>query len=641
MLRKMMKAVPAMIAAAGIMAGAFALTPMQTTQDYASGNRLHVNGKDIFVSGMNIAWINFANDVGDNTLDEFMFTQQIREVRRAGGNAVRWWLHTDASNCPKIDSDGKVTGIGSRTISNMRKALDIAYEHGVVISMCLFSFDLLVAQHKQNFDVERNHKFLTVPENLDTYIQNALIPMLDSVGSHPAVMAWEVFNEPEGMSEGMTNWSHLARRVPYSDVMRFTAKIAAEVHRRTVKMATTSIHEHDKDKYFIHFTDAKFKEAAGGDELAYLDFYQPHFYPEWCGPEKSPFHQVASFWGLDRPIVIGEFPGKSWPWQGYNVRPGTDMTITAAYEWAFNNGYAGAMSWAMTDRDFGSIEETAPALKNLFDKHKNDIMIKDVVILDPTGDLATRLAFNGLLFGQNSEGRDIEALLRSPTNYNFSGRTNLIFELYIEASGGSNCELTAAMQIGNNWDWHQSAAINLGEKPKGEWFTVTLPLNEFLFWQNNQPPSNLSQINAVNFKFMAADSLPFTGVIYIDNIRVDNEVIADFDDNKPWSLSGDNVSASIVQRPGATSIFIRGGSSISSAGLRAPAASLIGKTLRVTSPDNSDLRIKMTNVQGRTIRTFKAKGSADFSLKNVPAGRYIVEIKKSGKRVSANAVTVK
>ncbi|MCL2688533.1 MAG: T9SS type A sorting domain-containing protein [Chitinispirillia bacterium] len=90
-----------------------------------------------------------------------------------------------------------------------------------------------------------------------------------------------------------------------------------------------------------------------------------------------------------------------------------------------------------------------------------------------------------------------------------------------------------------------------------------------------------------------------------------------------------------------TSVFNDGVKTVSGSAVRAPQALARGKTLRVTSFDNSDLRIRMVNVQGRTVKSFSTKGSADFSLKNVPAGRYVVEIKKSGKRVSASSVIVK
>jgi len=84
----------------------------------------------------------------------------------------------------------------------MRQALDTAYAYGVVVSMCLFSSDLLVPGTKASYtsyNLNSNYKFLTVPSNIDTYLNNALKPMLDSVGSHPAIMCWEVFNEPENM----------------------------------------------------------------------------------------------------------------------------------------------------------------------------------------------------------------------------------------------------------------------------------------------------------------------------------------------------------------------------------------------------------------------------------------------------------
>jgi len=94
--------------------------------------------------------------------------------------------------------------------------------------------------------------------------------------------------------------------------------------------------------------------------------------------------------------------------------------------------------------------------------------------------------------------------------------------------------------------------------------------------------------------------------------------------------------------PGWANVSVyKGAKAVSNAAVRMPVASVRGKTLNVKSPDNSDLRIRMVNMSGRTAANFRAAGSASFSLKNVPAGRYIVEIKASGKRVSSSAVIVK
>nr|AGS52098.1 mannan endo-1,4-beta-mannosidase [uncultured bacterium contig00029] len=364
--------------------------PAQTTQDYASGNRLIINGKPLFISGMNIAWHNFARDVGDAAINGTTFTNNyLKPIKEAGGNAVRWWLHTDAQVDPKMNmSTGAVTGIGTNTINNMRTVLDSAYKYGIVVSMCLFSFDLLQNDNNKSQDeMDRNYKFLTVPENLDSYITNALRPILEAIGSHPAIMAWEVFNEPEGMS---TEHGWATQKIAHSNIMRFTSKIAGEVHRKTTKMATTGIHEYSSGE-LSRYTEAKLK-AAGPDDDGYLDFYMVHHYPEYWGASGSPFKHPASYWGMDRPILIGEFPARSWGnGTGYTAGKAneTAMTITAAFEYAYDNGYCGAMSWSMTEGNsakFGNLSTTAPALTNLYNKHRNDI---DISLASPASSSST------------------------------------------------------------------------------------------------------------------------------------------------------------------------------------------------------------------------------------------------------------
>ncbi len=359
---------------------AFAQVSPQTTQDYADVDRLVINNKRVFISGMNLAWHNFGSDVGDKALtstDKTAFRDYLKQIKDAGGNAIRWWLHTDAQNCPKINSNGQVTGIGTNTINNIRTVLDSAYKYGIVVSLTLFSFDLLKEESKANYssyNLDNNYKFLTVTANLDTYIQKALGPILDAVGDHPAIMCWEVFNEPEGMLPANASGWGLQKNIDYSHIIRFTAKIAAEVHRKTKKMASTGIHGFETQTYFPNYTNQKLKEAADGDERAYLDFYMVHYYPEWSGSTKSPFHNKASHWNMDRPILIGEFPARDWPPQGSNWQ--TSMTVKDAYEYAYNNGYCGAMSWSMTENDvtkFGNFSTTKPALENLSSKYKSNI----------------------------------------------------------------------------------------------------------------------------------------------------------------------------------------------------------------------------------------------------------------------------
>ena len=646
-----LKTVPAIVAAAGIMAGAFAdgSVPMQTTQDRTEGNRLIVDGKPLFASGMNIAWISagsFGNDVGDMPIDAFAFRQHVQNVRKAGGNALRWWLHTDASNCPKITDDGVVTGIGSETVSNINKALDIAHENGVALILCLFSFDLLVpgdggkgSSFYPNYTLDGNYKLLTVPGNIDTYINNALIPILNGVGNHPAIMAWEVYNEPEGML-AKENWSHVARKITFDDILRTTNKIAGAIRRNSKKMVSTGIKDfsylwnHSSNSNTFRYSGAALI-AAGGDTDGWLDFYMGHYYPEWQGTSISPFHNSASHWAADRPIVIAEFPSRSWPWSGYNVQPGTDMDIVEAYRYAFGNGYAGALSWALTDPAFGTIEHMTPALQYLYNNHKNDIMIKEVEIEDLTGDLAMSLTFNNLPLPAGD--RPMISIDRNPA-LNLASSTNITFEMYVPEGSPTNFEFRLALQD-NNWGWAQASVVQLANVNQGEWVTVTVPVasvNE-IYSSNNS--FNYAQTGRIIIQY-APVGAPYTGTLYFDNFKVDNLVIADFDDGNAWNVSGGG-AAGIVKRAsvgGGASVRNGVGPGVSA---RAPHVTVTGRTLNVKSPADVDVQLRLVNMRGRTVARFNAAGSGRFSIADVPAGRYIVEARVAGKRVGSTPVIVK
>ena len=336
------------------------------TGDASRKERLKIrNGTvSVFASGVNLAWNKFAFDLTD--FDEAYFILVLDSLKKAGGNALRWWLHTNGRYSPSFAADGTVNGPGAGDIGNMKKALDLAYERDIMISMCLWSFDMLQPQGQ---DQQRMKALIENKSITQTYIDNALFPILEAVGEHPAVMTWEVFNEPEGMTEEF-GWTPVRTTMAY--VQQFINRVAGAIHRKApgalVSNGSWSFRAStEKSGYQNYYSDEKLI-TAGGDLDGTLDFYQVHYYPTHSGNTLSPFHRPASHWGLDKPIVIGEFPI-----DGLEALANPHLSTDQAYQRAFEYGYAGVLSWAFNDANVGIFPQAVDGLTYLRENYPQEV----------------------------------------------------------------------------------------------------------------------------------------------------------------------------------------------------------------------------------------------------------------------------
>ncbi|MEY4549859.1 MAG: putative retaining b-glycosidase [Pseudomonadota bacterium] len=302
--------------------------PPLSSQPPAAGvtappNRILFRGKPLYLSGFNIAWFDFASDVGKG-IDEARLRQAASDLAKAGGNTLRWWIHTDGSRTPEwgeVHGERRVLGPGATFIVDLRRALDIVAEYDVHIVLCLWSFDMLRDNDHRHPPVRDNYRLLTEDAVLDSYIDHALVPMVSALNDHPALLAWELFNEPENMTE---DWfkrdkAFYGGPVPsLAQLQRVQAKMAAAIHRAAntgqhlalVTTGSKSIGKYNSDVAggINLYRDDRLQAAADGDPLARLDFYEPHYYDnEGDHGAWSVFHHRAAYWQVDKPIVVGEF----------------------------------------------------------------------------------------------------------------------------------------------------------------------------------------------------------------------------------------------------------------------------------------------------------------------------------------------
>lgn len=317
-----------------------ALLAFAATQVNAADSRVTLpNGKKIFVSGMNLAWINFANDVGDVPLQTAQFDAAMKAISDSGANTMRIWLSTNGMHDPKYGSDGLVSGPASKTVENIKSMLILAKKNNLVLVLTLLTHNLVdLSNVTDNTILNNNKKLLNTDDGLNAYINNYLKPLVKEIGNDPNLLCWEVFNEPEGMVNG---WSSPANTISKERVQKAVNWIAAAIHETDshVLVSNGAASMDSKDWYR---DDALI--TAGGKANGTLNFYMVHYYG-WNGVNSSPFTKACSYWNMDKPLVIGEYASSDWKPGIDNMRIYDSAKVDTLMTYLDKTGYAGGLGW--------------------------------------------------------------------------------------------------------------------------------------------------------------------------------------------------------------------------------------------------------------------------------------------------------
>ncbi len=307
---------------------------------------------DQWLNGINMPWIDFGKDFGKDSDSEMAIETAFRKFNAAGVNSVRFWIHCDGRRNPEYDQPGgRVTGLPEGFLDDFEAMLDAAEENGILVMPALWSFDMVKNRvHDEGPHAGVQKKLLLEDDYLETYIENALIPLLNRCDSHPALFAWEICNEPEWMVE-----SEDLTQIPLERVQRFHARLAAAIHehgRKPVTTGSSSIKWNSDvvEKAAGNWWSDEALQAAYEHPGAYFDFYQIHVYGWMLEHGFDPYIYTPESLGLDKPVMLGEAPGK--------LMVGTDTTGAAKQytpkqmlEAAHANGYFGHYFWSYAAHD--------------------------------------------------------------------------------------------------------------------------------------------------------------------------------------------------------------------------------------------------------------------------------------------------
>jgi hypothetical protein len=188
------------------------------------------NKERVFLSGVNIAWDHYARDFGSGAFNGVKadFEKYLSSIAKAGGNALRVWVHIDGQWSLKFDAQGFATGADTQSLINeLGGFLDAAEKHNIFVILCLWN---LAVKPQQMIHLYTNEA------KLNSYIEKVLKPLVAGLKNKKALATWDIINEPGGsITQGVkdanpcydtqilagsgADWtqSHLSLR----DVMRF------------------------------------------------------------------------------------------------------------------------------------------------------------------------------------------------------------------------------------------------------------------------------------------------------------------------------------------------------------------------------------------------------------------------------------
>lgn len=251
-----------------------------------------------------------------------------------GVRVVKWRIFNDGRYSPEFDEQGYVTGLDEKFFADVDAALEIADKHDIYLVFSLFSSGLWITTCDNNgVRIGGHADVLTEPDKRRSLVQKGVIPFLRHVGRNPMVLAYEIIAEPEWGVVELNPDDDGRIKVPKEAVRALVTDAAQAIHTYTTAMTT------------IESNRARFMREWRG---LGLDFYTFSWY-DWLEPY-DPLDQPASALGVDRPVVVGEFPMASSEY--YEL----DQILDIAYR----QGYAGAFGWSYWGGDsYGQFNEVS------------------------------------------------------------------------------------------------------------------------------------------------------------------------------------------------------------------------------------------------------------------------------------------
>ncbi len=291
-----------------------------------------------FLLGVNYPWHRYGNDFGNNARGSFGVHNEstyravdadFAKMARMGVHTVRWFVFGDGSVGIIYDHHGMPTGIDQNVFPDMDAALEIAQRHNIYLDLVLLDFLFMKdAEWKGGVQSGGHANVINSDKGQKALVDKVFKPLFERYAQNPYILSWEVMNEPEW---AISDFGKVQDQFSHSSTLKnfrqFTRRVVDAVHSETGSYVTLG--------------SASLQWVSSWTGLD-LDYYQAHYY-DWMRSSQPDnlFHAEGDQLGLDRPLVVGEFPA------AYSGTAGLKHYLDTWY----GNGFAGAWPWSFKKVD--------------------------------------------------------------------------------------------------------------------------------------------------------------------------------------------------------------------------------------------------------------------------------------------------
>lgn len=300
-------------------------------------NRIAVDGHPFFLAGVNYPW-KTGQDFGtggwghsgvSDPTTKAEVEADFTNMASLGVRVVKWRVFQDGRYGIVFAPDGTPIGLDDYVFKDVDAALQIARQHHEYLVFTLFDSGLWAADcNSQGVQLGGHADLLTDPRKREALVNNVIVPFVRHVSQSNRVIGYEVIAEPDWGVRELNPANDGRIKLSLHQVRSFIRAIIGGIRYQSNALVTV---EANRSRDMVAW------RGLG------LDYYSFSWY-DWLEPY-DPLNRKASSFGLDRPIVIGEFPAQS---KIYSLQQILNI--------AWQQGYAGAFAWSFTGADqYGSI----------------------------------------------------------------------------------------------------------------------------------------------------------------------------------------------------------------------------------------------------------------------------------------------